>query len=282
MKKQILTLLALSLFFVGFSQDAPASDHFNIAITPATSSTGDNTYNDQLTGIISSIFASKTRFSVVDQSGAQYIVSCNINSVFLNNINIPKQQLVKDQYTGKLVTQNYTVPGIDATVTVNIMVAEVSTASVKASKIINAAWRTEVDWSNTNLATTNAVNALSGFIRGWVNEVFPVDMKIIKIESFNKKGMPDKVLIKGGSDADLEHKKGSALSWYSSSSKLQVYENDQINVDGKVYDRPKKIGEVKVDEVQGDLTVCKVIDGADAIKREMDAGKTLLLKVLSY
>jgi hypothetical protein len=285
MKKIQLILISVSLSLMSCAQDPTQSPdgHYTIGILPVTSSTGDNTYNDQVAAIVSGVFSSKGRFTVVDQSTAQYLISANINSVITNNIQLQKSQIVKDPYSGKYVTQYYNVPGIDATITVSMQATEVSTGSVKSSKIVTAAWRTETDWTNTGIAINNAVNYLPGFIKGWANEVFPVDLKVLKIESYNKKGLPDKILIKGGSDTDLEKKKGNLFgSWAGSSSRLQVYENEVINADGKVYNRPVKIGEVKVDEVQGDLTVCKVTDGADAIKREMDAGKTLLLKILSY
>ncbi len=283
MKKIPLILVFTLLTLISFSQDQTQNSdgHYTIGILAVTSSTGDNSYNDQVSSAISSVFSSKGRFTVVDQSIAQIIVSGNIISVITNNVTITKSQVVKDPNSGLYVAQNFNVPAIDATITVNMQASEVSTGAVKSSKMVRCTRRTETDWANTAIAIDNAVNALPGHMKAWANEAFPVDLKILKIESY-KRGLPDKVLIKGGNDTDLEKTKGSMSHWSGSSSKLQVFENEIIITDGKQYTRPVKIGEIKVDEVQGDFTVCKVTDGAEAIKREMDAGKTLLLKILTY
>jgi hypothetical protein len=307
-KNYAMMLLLILGWSACFCQDSD-NGNYTIGILPVTTtdrSAYDYTMNVQ--NSISSVFSSKSRFTVVDRSkfeqiarernlqkqeefinsstiveqgkslGAQYLVSGNINQIGKAGGYKEKSKLVYDQYTKKLVAQKYNVYITEITLTVNVQVIDVATAAVKSTKSFSTVLQTET--SSEATAMENAIKSLEMYYKAWINEHFPVYMKVIRIEKSGKKGLPEKILIKGGVDMDLSESNKWVI--LNTSSELEVFEFESLVVDGKEYKRPVTIGRVKIDEVQGEFSICKVKNGAENIQKKLEEGKTLLLKIAQY
>jgi hypothetical protein len=104
-------------------------------------------------------------------------------------------------------------------------------------------------------------------VRGWVNELFPPKLKILSVDKSDKKGLPDEVTIVGGKEAKLE-----------ANMLIEINENESIEYDGKVLNRAKPIGMLKVLDIQDDIVVCKVLEGKEIIEKSMTA-ENIQLKI---
>ncbi len=305
MKKSIVLFALIVTIFTACAQEG--TGNYVIGILPVTASDPSaKKYCAQVEGAIASIFTGKTRFTVVDRTkldqlaqernlqkqedfldglvveqgkslGAQYLIQGNISQASAQSVQITKYRTVGTY--PNTTQQKYFVPGYSVTLIVNLQTVDVSSGQAKSARTVNASkiWET----TSAEQAITASLNLLQnptgreGTLRDWANDMFPVLMKVLKVEETDNKGRPKKVLIKGGADMDLH--RGATTG-----SKLQVYINDVMMVDGKEYIRPLPIGEIVVFEPQGEFTVCKVVDGAEDIQRKMNEGKTLFLKMLKW
>lgn len=101
----------------------------------------------------------------------------------------------------------------------------------------------------------------------WVNELFPPEVKMFKIEEYDKKKLPTIVLVKGGEDAKL-----------TAGMYIDIKESEEIDAgDGDILTREKVIGALRVISVQGQVFVCKVIDGEDIVEGIMNKENVRLL-----
>jgi hypothetical protein len=107
-------------------------------------------------------------------------------------------------------------------------------------------------------AIRKAINATKDDITDWISESYPALIRIINIESRNKSGFPEVVLISGfGSDMSV-------------GKKITIKEITMLDDgNGGQIRREKKIGELKVSEIQGQVTVCKVKDGETVLEEKM-------------
>lgn len=305
--KKTIAILFIFLSIAATVTAQEASDNVTLGILPVTvSDPAAKKYSAQIEGIIADIFTGKTRFTVVDRTkfdqlaqernlqkqedfldgqvvaqgkslGAQYLIQGNISQANAVSVQIKKYKTVGTY--PNTYQQTYYVPGYEVALIVNLQTIDVATGQAKGAKTINASktWET----NSAEQAITASLNLLrnptgrEGTLKDWANDMFPVLMKILKVEETDKKGRPKTVLIKGGSDMDLHRgRMGGSL--------LQVYVNETMDVEGKKYDRQVPVGEIMVVEPQGDFTVCKVKDGADEIQKRMNEGKTLFLKMLKW
>lgn len=265
-----------------------------------------NRYTSTVTSIISKAFSDKSRFVVVDREkmdqlasernlqkqedfingkvveqgkslGARYIVSSKLSQVSGSKYNNEKTRNI---WSGlKIVgTEKYLEPAVLVNLGIELQIIDVIDGSSKANKVITSKIEYQGEVNSDN-AINASIRKLEIEVKRWLNDVFPVYMQIIKVESNDKKGFPDKILIKGGKDADLEVSKGLLLN---SSSELEVFEMESMLVGGKAYKRQLTVGRVRVDEVQGEFSICKVKAGAEAIQKKLNEGKTLYLKISRY
>lgn len=103
-----------------------------------------------------------------------------------------------------------------------------------------------------------AIKSTRGLISSWINESYPPEIKILKIEDRDKSGYPQTILV-SGIDATLQ--KGS---------KVVINEIEMFDAgNGKSLKRTKKMAELKVKEIQGDITVCTVTDGEKTLEEKM-------------
>lgn len=303
--RRIVTFLLTILAFTVAAQEN--SGNYVIGLLPATASDiNAKKYCDRVEGAIASIFTGKKRFTVVDRTkfdqlaqernlqkqeefldglvveqgkslGAQYLIQGNISQLNAQSVQITKYKTMGSY--PNTYQQKYYVPGYNVTLIINLQTIDVATGQAKSARTINASrtWETTSaeDAINASLQLFQNPTGREGTLKDWANDMFPVDMKVLKVEEADNKGRPKKVLIKGGEDMDLH--RGAV-----SGSKLQVYINDVMMIDGKEYTRPLPIGEIVVFEPQGEFTVCKVKDGADEMQRRMNEGKTLFVKMLKW
>lgn len=213
---------------------------------------------------------------VVDQGkniGAKYIVTGE-----LYNIGVTSQNFKRTDYTTK---QIYYETKYSAYLTFNLTLLDIETGQIKSNnnftiKTTNVGWAgflsSSAGYFNTESEALNrAMLSANGYIKGWINSIFPVKMKILKVEETDKKGNPVIILIKGGADTDL--RKGSDLN---------VIYPEILIVEGKEYTKPTQIGTIKVLEVEGEFSTCKIKSGNDKIQEILNEGKTLTLSIKSY
>lgn len=305
MKKISHLIVLLILHYTASAQDA---ETFSIGILPTTSTIAyGNSYREHIRESLTKVFAEKSRFTVVDRSkldaisqerdlqkeveffdgkvaeqgkaiGAQYLASANIYNLSANSIQITKSRSVKGA-DGKYYTQNYNVPGLAIIVGINIQLVDVATGGVKSTRQISKSLNYESTEPNACILST--LSQLEPQMRAWINDVFPVEMKIVSIETTNKKGLPETVLVKGGNDMNLQHSR-ALFGLVNSSTQLEVVEVQIIKLDGKEINRPIVVGKVVVHKVEGELSVCKVKDGAETIQQKLNAGVTLYIRIKSY
>lgn len=109
-------------------------------------------------------------------------------------------------------------------------------------------------------AIVNAIKAVRKQISAWINESYPPEIMILKIDERNKKGNAETVLV-SGIDASIQ--KGSLII---------VNEIEMFDAGGgKMLRRTKKIAVLKVKDMQGDITICKVTDGEKVLEEKMTA-----------
>jgi curli biogenesis system outer membrane secretion channel CsgG len=212
---------------------------------------------------------------VVDQGksfGAKYVVTGD-----LQNIGTVAKQFKKLNSDN---TYSYSTQ-YSAYISFTLTLIETETGQIKSTQNFNLkstdvgliSWfsSTAGFYNSENAALSAVMSLASANIKSWINSVFPVLLKIIKVEEFDKKGLPSVVLIKGGADTDL--KKGSDL--------FVIYP-EVIEVDGVEYTRPVDVGQIKVLEVDGEFSSCKIKSGADKIQELISQGKSITLSIKSY
>ena len=213
---------------------------------------------------------------VVDQGksfGAKYVVTGE-----LQNIGTFSQQFKRvNTYNNTYYYETQYAAYLNFSVTL----LETETGQIKSSNNFNLKTNS-VGWAglfsasagfynNEATALSTVMNGATGYIKAWINNVFPVSMKIIKIDEFDKKGNPSKILIKGGADTDL--KKGSDL--------FVIYP-EVFELDGREYRKPTDVGQIKVLEVDGEFSTCKIKSGGERIQELITQGKSLTLSIKSY
>jgi len=113
-------------------------------------------------------------------------------------------------------------------------------------------------------AITQAVQAAKKLVMAWINESYPPEIKIVNIEERDSHGFPKTILV-SGIDGSLQR-----------GSQLTINETVTVPVDGgKSLQRVKKVAELRVTEIQGDITVCRVTDGERDIEEKIKSGAKL-------
>ena len=287
-------LLALFLLLGCFNQRTHAqSEKTSIAIFPFVASLPENRGRaSQIQQIVSEILRQKSNIELIDRSndsllvkeldfqireqsvaakglvqqgkilGAQQIIVGTVSNVTVDEKNTSNFNIITKKT--KSATQ-YT-----ASVSFALQLSDVETGKVinqrafnnrdiTAGKVLNLL-NVESGTSREE-AILNAIKSTRGLILAWINESHPAEIKILKIEERDKKGYPETILVTG-IDASLQ--KGSQVT---------VNEIEMIDAgDGKSLKRTKKIVELKVKEIQGDITVCRVMDGEKVLEEKMKAG----------
>ena len=312
MKKYVILLL-MSLCYVSIARGQEEDKIVPIGILPVTSLPNSGVqFTEHVREQITSAFTSKSRFIVVDRTrldaiykernlqmredfmdgaiveqgksiGARYLVNGSISELNFNNVNTKKTSYPVDKVTGKVYIREWIRLDLQVVLVVNVKIIDVETGAVKSTKTVTSSLVFEGNESarpnpSEQMVIQN-INNLRGYIKAWINSVFPVEMKVVQIESSDKKGIPKTILVTGGSEMDMQHSKSLIIN---TSSELEVFESRIITLDGREIQRPLVVGNVVVEKVEGELAVCKIKNGHEEILQSMNAGKQLFLRIKSY
>jgi len=287
---------------------ANAQDAVHIAIIPFTAS--ENTTNaNAVTSVIeeqvASCFVNKGRFYLLDRgatekikkeldaakdnaslyakvvaqqghlAGAQYIITGKVNSWGIT------PTTAKNMY-GKTTTTYH------GTLRVSIQINSVESGQVVFTEPFNII-SNEFDTSTGSDIFDDAACKFKSAIRVKVRNMFASTITIIHVEK-EKGGLPQQVLINAGKDI-FEDKKNASCAVVTSSSfaalgallnpkiHLDVVFVEEVTYGGATSKREKKVGELKISSIEGEVTVCDITDGAKDIKTYLDAKKTLIVKI---
>ena len=292
MKKLLLSLVFLAI--MGLS-NVFAQEKVTVGILPATYVTGSANLSDvnSIQEEISSCFVKTKRFNIVDRSkmdalksekelqksedyidgsvvaqgaslGAQYLISCNVNSA------TAIQVTTKDPKTGQT-----TISGYKEKLSIALKVIDVSTGKVIATETIEPKGGTTLGAlagtapQTPEKAFSKALQDIQNKIDDFVAKNFPLTFSISEITEKDAKGNAVTIQIAGGSEYGLQ--KGQ---------KLKVVEITEKEVDGKKIPYKKEVGEIKVTKVEDEnFSTCTVIDGGADINAKFEA--KVKLKVIT-
>jgi len=114
-------------------------------------------------------------------------------------------------------------------------------------------------------AIANAIKNTRKQIIKWFNEIYPPEINIFKIEERTKSGKPETVLVTGVDES------------FTKGAQFYVHEIEMLDAgNGKMLRRIKKIARLRIRELQGDITICKVVDGEDIIEEKMNNKTTMV------
>lgn len=299
MKKPLRSIFLLLLFICG-TQAYAQQDPIHIGILPFdVTDANANNIKDIVQDQVTVCFAGKGRFFLLDRSvteklkaelervkeassayakivadqghmaGAQYLITGKVSSMEMGTTNTTN-------YLGKAVV-NY-----HGTLHLTLQINTVETGKIYAQETITAISR-DFDSNNPSDIFNNALCKLKSEVQKKVRTWFSTSITIVGVDKA-KNGIPQKVLINAGKEIFDDGKNAncdaSALAGLFASRKvyLDVISVEEIKFGATVSKREKKIGELKIDEVQGDITVCSVTKGDKDIKQYMDDKKPLIVK----
>ena len=303
MKKKLLPVIALLSFLcVNYvrAQDAP----IHIAIIPFTSS--NNVYNErsiteQVQNEVASCFANKDRFFLLDRgttdklkteldaakdnasvyakvvanqghlAGAEYIITGVVDPLEIG------ETTTTNTYT-KITSVAY-----HGSIRLSLNIIKVETGRVFYNEPLTITSKDFNNKSNSDIQD-NAMCWLKSKVQELVRTLFSAPMIILSVEK-EKKGLPEKVLVNAGAEI-LDNGKRSSCDgltlgslFQSKKLALEVYSEESITAGGKTYKRVKVIGALKVASIEGELAVCDVSTGAEAIKTLLDSKQSPLVRI---
>ncbi|MGB8191748.1 MAG: hypothetical protein WCF67_07515 [Chitinophagaceae bacterium] len=113
-------------------------------------------------------------------------------------------------------------------------------------------------------AISNAINAARKKILYWINESYPPEIKILQVNGRDKKGNAETVLV-SGIDGTLQRNSQvivNVIEWFDAGG-------------GNKLKRVRKIAVLKVKDIQGEITICKITDGEKALEEKMADGSKM-------
>jgi len=282
MKKTTFYLM-ISLFLVGFNGKAQTDNELTVGVLPFAYSEK-KASSDEANSISEAVihaFVKTKRFDVLDrgsmqkifeeleiQKGGEFIDSDKLaeqgkmkgaDFLLAGYVSLIKIEKKPDKIhilpNGKKVTQP---GGHFCNMSFSIKIIDVATSSIVATEKIETKGGSFVV-TDESKAFQGALDGIAPDIDKFVEKNFPLTFTIAAIEEV-KKGKATMVLITGGEDFGIE--KGCVL---------KVVEVTQIGEKK----RKKEIGDIKVDNVEGEFSVCKVGKGGELIKSKFDAGTKL-------
>ncbi len=283
MKKSTFYLM-ISLFLVGFNGKAQTDNELTIGVLPfaysETKASSDE--SNSISEAVIHAFVKTKRFDVLDRGSMQKIfeeLEIQKGGEFIDSDKLAEQGKMKGAdfllagYVSlikieKKPDKTHTLPngqkitqpgGHFCNMTFSIKIIDVATSSIVATEKIETKGGSFVV-TDESKAFQGALDGIAPDIDKFVEKNFPLTFTIAALEEVDKKGRAKMVLITGGSDFGLEE-----------GCELKVVEVTEIG--GKM--RKKEIGTIKVDNVEGEFSVCKVNKGGDLIKFKFDAGTKL-------
>lgn len=305
MKKIFYLAIVPFLLLVG---RANAQDAIHIAIIPFTSPVSNPAFN-QVTSLVeeqvAACFVNKGRFYLLDRGVTEKIKkeldAAKDNASLYAKVVAQQGHLAGAQY---LITGKVNAWEVVPNKTTNMYGKAVITyhGNLKASLQINSVESGQVVFSEPfNIVSNEFDNAtqtdifddaackFKSAIRVKVRNMFASTITIIHVEK-EKNGVPQQVLINAGKDI-FEDGKSAGCAVVTSSSlaaignlftkkiHMDVISVEEVTYGGSTSKREKKVGELKISSVEGEVAVCDVTDGAKEIKTYLDAKKPLIVKI---
>lgn len=294
MNRLFLSLLALLTFAVFNAH----SQKKVVAVMPFLSSTPENKQSAAaLQSIALQVFNAKSNIKVVDRSADESVLKELDNQIreqsMSSKVLVPQGQLSGSQEIiigilnsvsvepkdGKFVASlNYTLEAADAATGVMInshnfkgstnsqdlgkKVLGLGILGSKANALGDASTVLMADTKEA--AITNAINDTRRQMTRWINEVYPPDIKVLAVDSRDSKGYPV-TLSMAGFEAGVPTGKTITVN------EITYLENGS----GPKLKRVKKIAELKIVEIQGEVTECKVKSGEDVLDEKMKGNAKL-------
>jgi len=235
----------------------------------------------ELQDIVSELFQAKKYMTCLDRTKMMAIESelkAQRKGNYVEGITVAQnksfgaQQLVigslskYDAVESRTSTKNVTTSSYKIAIGFSLNVFDVETGKILAQKTFDVSARSggllSLDmfssFDSKEDALVNGVRKnkkeIQKLVDFWINEQFPPLIKIVAIDEVDKDGFPSLVSIVGGSEANV--KKGQEFT---------ILEVQVIDVDGVQKKKKTPIGALKVVELLGDFTSCKVTNGEEAI-----------------
>ncbi len=283
--KNLILVLALITFCSDlFSQ---STDKKVIAIVPVTNSTthGGRTHAANLTEFVISTIVKSRRFKVVDRTNFDAIFSeenLQKGENFIDGEVVAQGKKLGAEYiiagnlanfsTEKLYTTNSDggkeFAGYKANISFTLKIINVITGEIIAIEPFNAKSGRSLFYSkkynNENEAINAAINNTDKIINSFIDDYFPVYLKIFEI-SKQKGSKAKEIVITGGSNMGLQEKQD-----------LKIIEISLVDIGGKTVKRKKEIGWVKIISVDDEyFSTCKVTNGDELIKKKFDSNANI-------
>lgn len=300
MKRYCLLTLIFALLF---ALRLHAQDAIHIGIIPFTSID----YNAQpITSLVeeqvSACFANKGRFYLLDRSVTEKLKkeleSAKENTSLYAKIVAEQGHMAGAQYLingkvsdleiGQTSTKNYlgqTTITYHGTLHISVQVNTVETGRVFFNEPYTIVSK-DFDSQSRGDILDNILCKFKTALKTKIRDVFPSTLAIVHVEK-EKKGVPEQVLINAGKDmfdtgkttnCDVPSALSSISSIFSAKIVLEVIEMEDVTYGSTLVKREKKIGELKIASVEGDVSVCNVSKGGKEIKDAMDNKKNLVIR----
>lgn len=300
MKKYVyLTAVFTILFFA----KANAQDAIHIGIIPFQAIDKDaeavtNLVEEQ----VSSCFANKGRFYLLDRGVTERLKkeleAAKENTSLYSKIVAEQGHMAGAEYliTGKVgsmevsktTSKNYLgqiTVAYHGTMRISVQVNTVETGRVFFNEPYTIISK-DFDIESKSDILDNILCKFKTAVKIKIRDMFPTSLAIIHVEK-EKKGIPEQVLINAGKDlfetgktanCDVPSALSSISSIFSAKIVLEVITVEDLNFGGATSKREKKIGELKITSVEGDVSVCNVSNGGKEIKDAMDSKKVILIR----
>lgn len=185
--------------------------------------------------------------------GARYIVTSVVSHINSNN---------KYNSISKVYIYNFDI-------VISLKILDVETGELISALNMGKPTSNTTGWgANCNAMGTgtdydssikNAMSNLSCGIKKWIDEAFPIEFLVLKIED-SKKDKAKTILVSGGKDKGIL--KGQTFN---------LFQKTVEDIDGEKIDRKKIIGECKVQLLEGEkLSICEVTSGEKEVFNLME------------
>jgi hypothetical protein len=197
----------------------------------------------------------KTKVNVYNPSKINYVVYVYVTGLRSSLVSIPNSSGGYDR-------------GASAITNMKIKVLDLKTKKLVFDEGL---YHTEVYKNRTAEEAANlSINAFCELFKDLVNYSFPVELTIGEVETTNKKGSAETVVVKNAEFMYLHVKKGFLVV---PSTKFEV---SCLNEEGKM----EVIGKLETKEISGTKVVAELDKGAKEIAKKIQEGKTLSLRIM--
>jgi TolB-like protein len=282
-----ITSLLLASSLLTAAQDNP-EEKTTVAVLPFTASSIVKPEDvETIYGQVTEAFVNARRFTVIERKQHEAIfqeLEKQKGEIYMSSTNLAKQGMQLG--ANFLVLGDVGAGGSNSSVTITLKLVDVETSEIIASKNISSdnsgtkrllgtaltvgvltSGASKGYYSNADVATNAAgqtviqnlaVNSLDigKRTKAFINDYFPLNAKILKIEA-EKGGEAEKVLIGIGEGMDL--RKGQSL---------YVYEQSVMEAGGKKFRRKTELGQVRIETIEGAVSLCKVSKGGETILKK--------------